>query len=51
VVAVLSRSGAVLGEAPVTAIRKTERMDQTAVVTIEVPRAWSMQARAIQLKR
>ena len=51
VVAVLSRSGAVLGEAPVTAIRKTERMDQTAVVTIEVPRAWSMKARAIRLKR
>ena len=43
VVTALDRSGSVLGEAPVTAVRKTERMDQTAVVTIEVPRTWSMQ--------
>jgi Fe-S-cluster-containing hydrogenase component 2 len=50
-VVVLDRSGGVLGEAPATAVRKTERMDQTAVVTIEVPRAWSMKARAIRLKR
>lgn len=51
VVTALDRSGAVLGDASVTAVRKTERMDQTAVVTIEVPRAWSMKARAIRLKR
>jgi Fe-S-cluster-containing hydrogenase component 2 len=51
VVVALDRSGAPLGEAPVTAVRRTERMDHTAVVTIEVPRAWSMKARAIQLKR
>ena len=47
----LDRSGTVLGDAQVTAVRKSERMDQTAVVTIEVPRAWSMKARAIRLKR
>ena len=27
-----------------SAVRQTERMDQTAVITIEVPRAWSMEA-------
>lgn len=50
-VTALDRSGAELGEARVTAVRKTERMDQTAVVTLEVPAAWSMRARGLRLKR
>ncbi len=51
VVTALDRSGVELGPATVTAIRKTERMDQTAVVTLEVPAAWSMRARGLRLKR
>ncbi len=51
VVTALDRSGAELGDATVTAARKTERMDRTALVTIEVPRDWSMRARAFRLKR
>jgi Fe-S-cluster-containing hydrogenase component 2 len=47
----LERSGKALGEAKVTGVRRTERMDQTAMVTIEVPREWSMKARAFQRKR
>jgi hypothetical protein len=47
----LERSGKVLGEAKVTGVRKTERMDQTAMVTLEVPREWSMKARAFQRKK
>ncbi|MEW5724553.1 MAG: 4Fe-4S ferredoxin [Thermodesulfobacteriota bacterium] len=50
-VTALDRSGRELGPAAVTAVRQTKRMDQTALVTIEVPRGWSMQARAIKLKR
>jgi Fe-S-cluster-containing hydrogenase component 2 len=46
----LERSGKILGEAKVTGVRKTERMDQTAMVTIEVPREWSMKARAFRRK-
>ena len=49
-VVALERSGKPLGEAKVTGVRKTERMDQTAMVTIEVPREWSMKARAFQRK-
>ena len=47
----LDRAGKPIGEAQVTGVRKTERMDQTAMVTIEVPREWSMKARAFQRKR
>lgn len=47
----LDRSGAVMGDAQVTAIRKNEKMDQTAIVTIEVPKAWAMKARAFKFKR
>jgi len=50
VVAALDRGGRELGDATVVAVRKAERMDQTALVTIEVPREWSMQARAIRIK-
>ena len=51
VVIALDRSGQVLGDATVKAVRKTEKMDRTALVTIEVPGEWSMKARAIRLKR
>ena len=50
-VTALDRSGEELGDARVTAVRKTERMDQTAMVTIEVPKEWSMRTRAFRLKR
>ncbi len=48
-VTALDRTGRQLGEAEVVAVRQTKKMDQTATVTIEVPKAWSMQARAIRL--
>ncbi len=51
VVSALDRAGQTLGDAKVVAVRQTKRMDQTATVTIEVPKEWSMQARAIRLKR
>lgn len=51
VVTALDRSGQVLGDATVKAVRKTEKMDQTALVTLEVPKEWSMKARAFRLKR
>jgi Fe-S-cluster-containing hydrogenase component 2 len=51
VVKALDRAGKELGNATVTAVRKTEKMDQTALVTIELPREWSMRARAFKLKR
>ncbi len=51
VVAALDRAGLTIGNANVVAVRKTKRMDRTATVTIEVPREWSMRARAIRLKR
>jgi len=50
VVTALDRAGKILGDARVIAVRQTKKMDQTATVTIEVPRDWSMQARAIRLK-
>ena len=50
-VTALDRAGTPLGDALVTSVRKTERMDQTAVITIEVPQEWSMEARAFKLKR
>ncbi len=51
VVKAQDRAGKELGNATVTAVRKTEKMDQTALVTIELPREWSMRARAFKLKR
>lgn len=50
-VTALDRSGQALGDATVKAVRKTKRMDRTALVTIEVPKEWSMRARAFRLKR
>lgn len=47
-VTALDRSGRELGPATVTAVRQTKKMDQTATVTIELPRDWAMQARAIK---
>ena len=47
----LDRAGQELGEAVVTAVKQTKKMDQTATVIIEIPREWSMTARAIRLKR
>jgi hypothetical protein len=51
VVTALDRAGKKLGDAKVVAVRKTQRMDRTATVTIEVPREWSMMARAIRYRR
>jgi Fe-S-cluster-containing hydrogenase component 2 len=51
VIVALDRAGKEIGEATVSAVRKTKKMDQTATVIIEVPREWSMKARAIRLKR
>jgi len=50
VVTALDRAGLELGQATVVKIRQTKKMDQTATVTIEVPRDWSMLARAIRLR-
>ena len=50
VVTALDRAGRQLGDAAVVAVRKTQRMDRTATVTIEVPRQWSMKTRAIRIK-
>lgn len=47
----LDRSGKPLGDATVKAVRKSEKMDQTAMVTIEVPREWSMKARGFRPKK
>jgi Fe-S-cluster-containing hydrogenase component 2 len=49
-VTALDRAGRELGDAKVVAVKQTKRMDQTATVTIEVVKAWSMQARAIRVK-
>jgi len=51
IVTALDRAGAPIGDATVTAVKKTEKMDRTATVIIEVPRNWSMRTRAIRLKR
>ena len=50
VVGALDRAGQLLGDATVTKIRQTKNMDKTVTITIEVPKKWSMQARAIRLK-
>ncbi len=44
----LSRSGEELGEAEVVGISLAKAMDKTAVLTMKVPLAWSMQARAFR---
>ncbi len=50
IVTALDRSGKKLGDALIVAARKTKRMDQTAVITMEVPKEWAMKARAFELK-
>jgi len=50
-VTALDRAGRQIGDATVTAVKKSEKMDRTATVIIEVPRNWSMRTRAIRLKR
>jgi len=50
IVTALDRSGKKLGDALIVAVRKTKRMDQTAVITMEVPKKWAMTARAFKLK-
>jgi hypothetical protein len=50
VVTALDRAGQELGKATVVRVRQTKKMDQTATVTIEVPRDWSMRARALRLR-
>ncbi|MEW6263996.1 MAG: 4Fe-4S binding protein [Thermodesulfobacteriota bacterium] len=49
-VTALDRSGRPLGDASITAVRLTEKMDRTALVTMELPRSWAMRARAFRLK-
>ena len=49
-VTALDRTGAALGEATVVKVTKTKRMDQTAMVTLDVPKEWSMRARSFNRK-
>ncbi len=51
ILTVLDRAGREIGDATVTRVKQTEKMDHTATVIIEVPKEWSMKARAIRLKR
>ena len=46
----LDRAGAPLGDATVVKVTKTKRMDQTAMVTLDVPSEWSMKARSFNQK-
>ncbi len=50
VVTALDRSGSELGDATIIRVRKSKKMDQTAVVTMEIPKKWSMTARAFKMK-
>jgi Fe-S-cluster-containing hydrogenase component 2 len=49
-VVALDRTGAELGPARVVKVRGTEKMDQTVMVTLDLPQEWSMKARALRLK-
>ena len=49
-VVALKRSGEELGPARVVKVRESEKMDRTAMVTLEVPREWSMKARFFRRK-
>ncbi len=46
----LERTGAELGPATVVKVRQAKNMDQTVMVTLNVPRDWSMKARSFRLK-
>ena len=50
-VTALDRTGAELGPAKVAKVRQTRNMDQTAMVTLDLPRdVGSMKARSFRLK-
>lgn len=44
----LDRSGAEVGPVTVVKVRQTKNMDQTAMVTLEMDKAWSMKIRAFK---
>jgi len=48
-VTTLNREGAILGKAKVTRILPAKRNDGTALVTMEVPDQWLLEARAIKV--
>jgi len=48
-VTALNREGAVLGKGKVTQVLSPKRNDGTALVTIEVPERWFLEARAIRV--
>lgn len=48
-VATFDREGNLLGGSKVTRVLPPERNDQTALITIEVPSEWLLQARAIRV--
>jgi Fe-S-cluster-containing hydrogenase component 2 len=48
-VTTLNREGQILGKASVTQILPPKRNDGTALVTIEVPEKWLLEARAIKV--
>ena len=48
-VTAMNREGTILGRAKVTQILSPKRNDGTALVTIEVPAAWLLEARAIRV--
>ena len=47
----LDRSGKAVGEAEVLNVRKKENMDKTAVVTLAVPKALSMNVRFFKSRK
>ena len=50
VVIALDRAGKELGEAVVDSVRVSEKMDHTTLVTLVIPRQWSMEARGLKRK-
>ncbi len=50
VVIALDRAGKELGEAEVDSVRVSKKMDHTTLVTLVVPRQWSMEARGLKRK-
>jgi Fe-S-cluster-containing hydrogenase component 2 len=45
------RSGALVGEGTILKVRRTKRLNRTAIVHVEMDRELAMQARAIQVRR
>ncbi len=50
-VTAFDRSGNELGDAVIVGVKKIKKMDQTAVITMELPKKWSMKARAFKIKQ